>query len=186
MIPCPALFPLTPSYIDDWYVWKDTTLQMLHLPLLTAEASKNITYSRLMNLSLQAPWQRHSHFRRNWGTEKFAGVAFQGTSQILKCLPITMETGGRAQFLQGHFNENQIFRSAQHPVALTMALAAKFSEKFLWSSGHCLSGSRKLLKNLILFVGAEHFSKFLLKWPSQGCRLKFEQTSLCLIPGPVN
>lgn len=159
---------------------------MLHLPLLTAETSKNITYSRLMNLSLRAPWQCHSHFRRNWGTEKFAGVAFQGTSQILKHRPIMMGTDGRAQFLHGHLNKRQIFRSAQHPVALTMALAAKFSEKFLWSSDHCLSGSWKLLKNLILFVGAEHFSKFFLKRASQGCRLKFEQTSLCLIPGPVN
>jgi len=42
-----------------------------------------------------------------------------------------MGTDGRAQFLHGHLNKRQIFRSAQHPVALTMALAAKFSEKFL-------------------------------------------------------
>lgn len=136
---------------------------MHHLPLLAAEASKYITYSRLMNLSLQALWQHHFHFRRNWGTEKVAGVAFQeiASCQILKCLPIMMGASWRAWFPSGHLNENQIFMTPQHPVALSMTPAAKFSEKFLWSSGHCLSGSRELLKNLILFVGAEHFSKFL-------------------------
>jgi len=159
---------------------------MLHFPLLAAEASKNIIYSRLINLSLQAPWQHHSHFRGNWGTEK-ATVAFQEIPpvQILKCLPVTMGASWRAWFPSGHLNENQIFMSAQHPVPLAMTLAAKFSGKLLWSSDHSHNGCRELLKNLILFVGAEHFSKFLLKWPGQGCRLKSEQNPLCLIPRPV-
>lgn len=138
-------------------------LQMLHLPFLASETSKNLTHSRLINLSLEAPWQHYSHFRGNWGTEKVAGVAFQEIvpGQILKCLPMMMGARWRVWFPSGHLNENQIFTSDQHPVALTMTLADRFSKKFLWSSGHCLSGGRELLKNLIPSVGAEHFSKFL-------------------------
>lgn len=162
-------------------------LQMLHLPLLAAEASKNLTHSRLINLSLQEPWQHHSCFRGNRGTEKVAGVAFPeiAPDQILKCLLIMMGARWRVWFPSEHLNENQIFTSGQHPVALAVTLTARFSKKFLWSSGHCLGGGRKLLKNLIPFVGAEHFSKFLLKWPGQGCRLKSEQNPFCLIPRPV-
>lgn len=162
-------------------------LQMLHLPFLASEASKNLTHSRLINVSLQAPWQHHSRFRGNWGTEKVASVAFQeiAPGQILKCLPIVMGARRRVWFPSGHLNENQIFTSDQHPVALTMTLADRFSKKSLWSSGRGLSRGRELLKNLIPFVGAGHFSKFLLKWPGQECRLKSEQNSLCLIPMPV-
>lgn len=86
-----------------------------------------------MNVSLEAPWQHHSHFRGNGGTEKVAGVAFQeiAPGEIHKCLSVTMGASWRAWFPSGHLNEKQIFMSAQHPVALTMTLTAKFSEKFL-------------------------------------------------------
>lgn len=148
-------------------------LKMLCLPFLASEASKNLTHSRLINLSLQVSWQHHFQFRGNWGTEKVPGVAFQeiAPGQI----PIIMGARWRAWFPSEHLSKNQIFTSDQHPVALTMTLADGFSKKFLWSSVHCLSGGRELLKNLILFVGAGHFSKFFLKWPGQACRLKSEQ-----------